>query len=226
MKPPCCRPFFAGAAAGGALVLMLLAPAGGCRSTTGPPPEEAADAVVETVEPTVTSEDPGEPEMRVVERPAADAEPIGDGQAGDAQPAGPEAVPGLDAALSSLADLGAGDLLPAAQPVGAVEAKLDGVLLELVRARRTDGEAGVRAYVERHQPGLSADRLLVEIVCESAEDTAAIRELVVTAGGAVTTSFDNHIWAAVPLTSVETLAEVAAVWTIALDQALLVPQGR
>lgn len=225
MKPPCCRPFFAGAA-GGSLVLMLLPLAGGCRSSTRPPPEAVADALVVSVEPTVTSEDPGEPEMRVAEPPASDAEPLGDGEAGDAQPPGAEAVPGLDAALPSLADLGAGDLLPAAQPVGAVEAKLDGVLLELVRARRTDGEAGVRAYVERHQPGLSADRLPVEIVCESPEDAAAVRELVVTAGGAVTTSFDNHIWAAVPLTSVETLAEVAAVWTIALDQALFVPQGR
>ena len=163
------------------------------------------------------------------ESSAGDGRPTGPdaaGDGGDEQPAGPDAVSGPDAELPGLGDLDLGDLLPAAQPVGAVEAKLDGVLLELVRARRTDGVAGVRAYVERHHPGLSLDGLQVEIVCESPEDAAAVRELVETAGGSITTSFDNHVWAEVPLTSVETLAEVVAVWTIALDQALLVPQGR
>ena len=204
----------------------------------GPPGERVVEQPSAAADPL----EAGPPETPIP--PAASPDPtlaaVGDGSTGDAPPAGPDAagdvgdappagadaVPGLDAVLPGLADLDLGDLLPAAQPVSAVEAKLDGVLLELVRARRADGEAGVRAYVELRKPELSPDRLRVEIVCESPEDAAAVRELVETAGGAVTTSFDNHLWAEVALASVETLAEAAAVWTIALDRALFAPQGR
>ena len=118
------------------------------------------------------------------------------------------------------------DVLPAVQPVTGTDVKLDGVLLELVRARRTGGEAGVLAYVEQHQPGLSVDRLRVEIVCDSSDAAATVREQVAAAGGTVTTSFENYVWAEVELEDVEALALTEAVWTIGVTQSLMQPGVR
>lgn len=118
------------------------------------------------------------------------------------------------------------DVLPAEWPVTGVEAKLDGVLLELVRARREGGETGLLAYVERHRQGLSPERLPVQIVCESIGAVAAVREQVAAAGGTVTTSFENHLWAELPLDGVEALAATEAIWTVAVSQAVVRPFGR
>ena len=119
-----------------------------------------------------------------------------------------------------------GDILPAAQSVTGTDVKLDGVLLELLRARRAGGEAGLRAYVAQHRPALAVDRLRVEIVCASVEAAAVVREQVAAADGIVTTSFDTYVWAEVSLDGVEALAGTEAVWTIAVTQALVRPGGR
>ena len=118
------------------------------------------------------------------------------------------------------------DVLPAVRPVSGTDVKLDGVLLELMRARRTGGEAGVLAYVEQHQPGLSVNRLRVEIVCGSSDAAAAVREQVAAAGGTVTMSFENYVWAEIPLDEVEALAVTEAVWTIGVTQSLMQPGVR
>ena len=118
------------------------------------------------------------------------------------------------------------DLLPAAQPVTGVDMKLDGVLLELVRARREGGETGLLAYMERHRQGLSPERLPVQIVCESIGAVAAVREQVAAEGGTVTTSFENHLWAELPLDGIEALAATEAIWTVAVSQAVVRPFGR
>ena len=118
------------------------------------------------------------------------------------------------------------DVLPAVQPVTGTDVKLDGVLLELVRALRTGGEAGLLAYAAQHQPGLSVDRLRVEIVCDSSDAAAAVREQVTAAGGTVTTSFENYVWAEIPLDKVEGLAVSEAVWTIGVTQSLMQPGVR
>ena len=138
-------------------------------------------------------------------------------------PAPPSDAPGTEVPPADQVPLPGGDALPVAQPVSGADVKLDGVLLELVRARRTSGEAGVLAYVERYQPGLSVDRLRVQIVCESADKAAAVREQVAGAGGTVTTSFANYIWAEVSLDEIEALAVTEAVWTIGVSQALVQP---
>ena len=119
-----------------------------------------------------------------------------------------------------------GDMLPAAQPVTGTDVKVDGVLLELLRARRAGGEAGLRAYVAQYRPSLSVDRLRVEIVCASVEAVALVREQVAAADGTVTTSFDSYVWAEVSLDGVEALAGTEAVWTIAVTQAVVRPGGR
>ena len=118
------------------------------------------------------------------------------------------------------------DVLPAVQPVTGTDVKLDGVLLELIRARRTGGEAAVRAYAQQHQPGLSVERLRVEIVCDSPDAAAVVREQVAAAGGTVTTSFENYVWAELPLDEVEALVVSEAVWTIGVTQSLVQPGAR
>ena len=118
------------------------------------------------------------------------------------------------------------EVLPVAQPVTGTEVKLDGVLLELVRARRADGAAGVLAYVERYQPGLSVDSLRVHIVCESADEASAVRDQVAGVGGTVTASFANYVWAEVPLDEIEALAATEAVWTIGVSKPLVQPSVR
>ena len=138
----------------------------------------------------------------------------------------PSAAPGTAEPPADPVPLPGGDVLPVAGPVAGADVKLDGVLLELVRARRTGGEVGVLAYVERHQPGLSVDRLRVQIVCESTDKAASVREQVAGAGGTVTTSFANYIWAEVSLDEIETLAATEAVWTIGVSQALVQPGVR
>ena len=118
------------------------------------------------------------------------------------------------------------DVLPVAQPVTGADAKLDGVLLELVRARRAGGETGLLAYVEQHRRELSLDRLQVEIVCESPGAAAAVREQVAAVGGTVTTGFENYLWAELSLEGVEALAATEAVWTVAVSQAVVRPGAR
>lgn len=95
-----------------------------------------------------------------------------------------------------------------------VEAKLDGALLELVRGLRDGQDAGASS---------AGGRVAVEIVCESPDHVATVREQVVAAGGAVTASFEDHLWAEVPLTAVEELAATPAVWTMALNRAVARP---
>ena len=129
-------------------------------------------------------------------------------------------------ALPALVPLAGRDVLPAAQPVTGLDAKLDGVLLELVRARRAGGEAGLLAYVERHRQGLAVDRLQVEIVCGPAGAAAAVREQVAEAGGTVTTSFENHVWAELPLDRIEALAAAEEVWYMGVSQAVVRPGAR
>lgn len=116
------------------------------------------------------------------------------------------------------AGAGAGGVFPVTAPapeaVSPVEAKLDGALLEMVRGRQGGPDA----------PALSVGgRVAVEIVCESPDDVAAVREQVVAAGGAVTASFEDHLWADVPLAAVEGLAATPAVWTMALNRAVAEP---
>ena len=43
--------------------------------------------------------------------------------------------------------------------------------------------------------------VVVGIVCESPDHVAAVQEQVVAVGGAVTASFEDHLWAEVPLTA-------------------------
>ena len=117
-------------------------------------------------------------------------------------------------------------VLPPAQPVTGTDVKLNGVLLELVRARRQGGEAGVLAYVEQHRPGLSVDHLHVEVVCTSAETGTWVREQIEAAGGTVTASLENHIWADLSLDGVETLVAAEAVWTISVSQVVVEPMAR
>ena len=106
---------------------------------------------------------------------------------------------------------------PAADVVTPVEAKLDGALLEMVRGRRDGRDAGALS---------DGGRVAVEIVCESPDHVAAVREQVVAAGGAVTASFEDHLWAEVPLAAVERLAATPAVWTMALNRAVARPVAR
>lgn len=103
---------------------------------------------------------------------------------------------------------------PAADAVTPVEAKLDGALLEMVRGQRDGRDARASS---------DGDRVAVEIVCESPDHVAAVREQVVAAGGAVTASFEDHLWAEVPLAAVEGLAATPAVWTMALNRAVARP---
>lgn len=103
---------------------------------------------------------------------------------------------------------------PAPDAVTPVEAKLDGALLELVRGQRDGRDAGASS---------DGGRVAVEIVCESPDHVAAVREQVVAAGGAVTASFEDHLWAEVPLAAVEGLAATPAVWTMALNRAVARP---
>lgn len=95
-----------------------------------------------------------------------------------------------------------------------VEAKLDGALLAMVHGQRDGPDAGALS---------AGDRVAVEIVCESRDDIAAVWEQVVAAGGAVTASFENYLWVDVPLTAVEGLATTSAVWTMALNRAVVRP---
>lgn len=106
---------------------------------------------------------------------------------------------------------------PAADVVTPVEAKLDGALLEMVRGQRDGQDAGALS---------DGGRVAVEIVCESLDHVAAVREQVVAAGGAVTASFEDHLWAEVPLAAVEGLAATPAVWTMALNRAVARPVVR
>ena len=105
-------------------------------------------------------------------------------------------------------------LPPVADVVTPVEAKLDGALLEMVRGQRDGQDAGASS---------DGGRVTVEIVCESPDHVAAVQEQVVAAGGAVTASFEDHLWAEVPLAAVEGLAATPAVWTMALNRAVARP---
>ena len=121
--------------------------------------------------------------------------------------------------FSSVADAAdAADALPVSAPaadaVTPVEAKLDGALLEMVRGQRDGRDARASS---------DGGRVVVEIVCESPDHVAAVREQVVAAGGAVTASFEDHLWAEVPLAAVEGLAATPAVWTMALNRAVARP---
>ena len=105
-------------------------------------------------------------------------------------------------------------LPPAADVLTPVEAKLDGALLEMVRGQRDGQDAGASS---------DGGRVAVEIVCESPDHVAAVQEQVVAAGGAVTASFEDHLWAEVPLAAVEGLAATPAVWMMALNRAVARP---
>ena len=149
----------------------------------------------------------------------------GDAAGEPARPDSPSDGSDAEDALSDAVSLVGGDVLPPVQPVSGTDAKLDGVLLELLRARRAGGDAGAAAYAAQHQPGLSLDGLRVQIVCESADEASTVREQVAEAGGTVTASFENYLWAEVSLGEIEGLAQAEAVWTLSVSQAVVQPRG-
>ena len=54
----------------------------------------------------------------------------------------------------------------------------------------------------------------------------AVEEQVAAAGEEVSTTFENTVWAVVPLTGSEVLAGADAVWTPAMDEAVVQPGKR
>lgn len=155
------------------------------------------------------------PDPLVVERPATE-DPA---QPSDVQSTVVESENSTGTPLIELA-------VPQIRPPERNEIKLDQTLLALVRAQREGGPDAVKTLVAEGRVVLEAeDRVRVAITVTAATAVAAVKEHIAASGGEVSTEFHNRVYALVPTTAVETLANVESVWNMAVPQVVASPLG-
>jgi hypothetical protein len=103
------------------------------------------------------------------------------------------------------------------------QAKMDTQLLELVKAHSAGGTAAAGQYAKDHALALDGNRIKLKIILLTAKDRKDIRKQIGVLKGKVATSFQNNLYALIPVESVTKLAEDKRVAQLSLDVTVLKP---
>lgn len=138
--------------------------------------------------------------------------------ASPAQPSASQPVSGASGKISSPA-------LPGRlEPENEAEKKLDGNLLRVARAARTEGAQQAEATAK----GLSIlgedRRIKIEVALMDKSNVPAIREAIAAVGGQVIVALENHVFVFLPPASIETLARRSDVFSMATPSDTVRPQ--
>jgi hypothetical protein len=104
--------------------------------------------------------------------------------------------------------------------------KLDSVLLNLVKAREKGGEKSVVSYANSIDLALENGQVPVTIIGVSEEKLASIQEKLANNGGTEITTFENNLYALVPVEAIKPLAADDAVWTMSLSRQMFYPMDK
>lgn len=104
--------------------------------------------------------------------------------------------------------------------------KLDGVLLNLVKARKKGGEKSMLTYADSIDLKLENGQVPVTIIGVSEEKLASIQEKLIANGGSSLTTFENNLYALIPLKAIESVAAEDAVWTMSLSRQMSYPMDQ
>jgi hypothetical protein len=102
------------------------------------------------------------------------------------------------------------------EPETEAEKKLDGNLLQIVRAGRTGKASGAEAKAKSLHLTDSANLVKVEITAVDKEKVEAVKKAVEAEKGNIVVGLENHVFAMVPPASVEALAKLTEVFSMAV----------
>jgi hypothetical protein len=103
--------------------------------------------------------------------------------------------------------------IPAPPAPTQAEAKLDAELRDLAKtARAGDTSAGAKRSAD------DGPKVKVEIIANSAGDVPGVMEKLKAAGGAVVSDLGNHVWANIPVSSIDGLSQLDIVWSMAVSK--------
>lgn len=96
-----------------------------------------------------------------------------------------------------------------------IEEKMDAKLLELLESTSDNKEDSTAKLIKKNDLLISDFGISVTITTDKKEDVADISASIEEAGGKVTSSFENTIFAAIPVEFLRELASRKTVWYIA-----------
>lgn len=124
----------------------------------------------------------------------------------------PAAPPAPSQAAKPVADASA----PVQREVAPLE-KLDPALRELVGSGLVTKEA-MAAWAAKHSVKATEKSVPVDVTCKASADVPAVIAAMKASGGRVKSTFRNVIFGSVAESSIERLASMSEVWTMALTQ--------
>ena len=104
--------------------------------------------------------------------------------------------------------------------------KLDVRLLELVEKFEAGGLAATAAHGAANSGNVEGGDVAVRIIAASEDDVDGVGRLIEASGGEMRTSFENNIYATLPLAAVVTFARAGSVFRMDLDQAVVLAPER
>jgi hypothetical protein len=116
------------------------------------------------------------------------------------------------------------DLPPKVDPANAVEQKLDGPLLSLVRSLKSGGMEKALAEASASKLADSKNRVKIDITLVDAAQMKDMEVKIREAHGEIVTSLDNRVFAWLPLDAIEPLAAATSVWSLAAVRDTVVQQ--
>ena len=102
--------------------------------------------------------------------------------------------------------------------------KLDARLVALIEQFETGGQEAAGAYGATNSIDLMDGRVAVRIIAESEDHVEPLKRLIETAAhGSVQATFENNIYASLPVEVIATFARVEAVYRVDLGEAVVAP---
>ena len=123
---------------------------------------------------------------------------------------------------------GAGCIAPsvcdqAASPPASLREKLGAHLLALSKSYADGGSEAVQTYARAAGLDLPEQRVSVQVLAASEQDVAGLERRIEEVGGSVQSTFENSIFATLPVPELGALASGEAVWRMDMPHAVLAP---
>lgn len=96
--------------------------------------------------------------------------------------------------------------------------KLDTELVELIKAYETSGHQGVQAYSTQHYLALQGSHVPVKIIAVSEQEVDALKQHITRLGGTVDTTFENNLYATLPVPALKPFAMQPTIWRMDLPR--------
>ena len=111
----------------------------------------------------------------------------------------------------------------AAPPSVPLREKLGAHLLALSTSYADGGSQAVRTYARSAGLDLPEQRVSVQVLAASEQDVAGLEQRILEAGGSVQSTFENSIFATLPVPALAAFARREGVWRMDMQRAALAP---